>query len=287
MLKFKKYFNLLFGVFIEALGFSLFWEPNNLAATDVGGLSVIFNRLYNIDVSLFILIGNLVLIIISFIFLGRNKTLKTILGSLFLPLFVIITQKIAVYVNLDGVDVIILAVFGGILNGIGNGLVFKSGYTSGGTDILEDILCKYTHMSLGKSIMLIDGFVVLAGGLAFGVEPMIYSLIALIVMSVFSNRKLIGIDEDKVLLITTKNKEKIIQFITKNYNYGITIMDANGEFTHSESDFIMCSVSSKNYYRIKKDISNYEPSAFIVVLNSFDTNYIDKELRKNRRAKIS
>ena len=287
MLKFKKYLNLIIGVLIEALGFSLFWEPNNLAATDVGGLSVIFNRLYNVNVSLFILVGNLTLIIVSFIFLGKNKTLKTILGSILLPLFVIFTSSIAAYVNLDGVDVIILAALGGVLNGVGNGLVFKSGFTSGGTDILEDILCKYTHMSLGKSIMLVDGFVVLAGGLAFGVEPMIYSLIALLVMSIFSNRKLIGIDEDKILLITTKNKERVVNFILNNYSYGITILDANGEYTKSESDFIMCSVSSKNYYRIKTSINKFEPNAFIVVLNSFDTNYANKETRKNKRTKLS
>ena len=279
-MKIKKYIILMIGVIIEALSFVFFLDANNLCATDVGGLSVIFNRLYNIDVSLFILIGNLLLIIVSFIFLGRNKTLKTIFGSLAMPLVIYLSKPLVSLIDFSSIDVVLLAILGGITTGIGNGIVFKSGYTTGGTDIIEDIFTKYFKMSLGTAIIIVDGFVVLAGGLAFGIEPMIYSLLALIMMSVFSNRKLIGIDEDKILLITTKNKKKIIDFMTKSYQYGITIMDAVGQYKKDESDFIMCSVPSRNYYKIKKSIKLEDPTAFIVVLNSYDTKYSHKDERK-------
>ena len=287
MVKFKKYIDLIIGVYLEALGYVFFLEPNNLAATDVGGLAVIFQKLYNMETSLFILIGNLLLIIVSFIFLGKIKTLKTILGSLLLPFFVYLTEPLASFFDLSTVDVIVMAILGGILTGAGYGMIFKSGYTSGGTDIIEDIFCEYFKMPIGTSVLLVDGFVVLAGGLAFGIEPMLYSIIALLMMSSFSNRKYIGIAEDKLLLITTKKKQLVIDFITEHYNYGITIMDANGAYTNTESDFVMCSVSSKNYYRIKKAIQKIEPNAFIVVLNSYDTNYMDKEKRKKIKSKYS
>ena len=283
MIKFKKYVTLIFGVLIEAIGFSFFLEPNNLSATDVGGLSIIFERLYNIDISIFILISNLLLIVISFIMLGKKNTINTILGSLLLPLFIGITKQLTPMIDLSNVDMIVIAIFGGVLTGIGNGIIFKSGFTSGGTDIIEDILCKYVHISLGKSIILVDGFVVLCGGLAFGLEPMMYSILALVTMSLFSTRKLIGVSEDKILMITTKNKKKMVKFITDNYNYGVTIMDANGAYTNKESDFIMCSVSTKSYYRIKKSLKELDPNSFIVVLNSYETNYVDKEIRRRRK----
>lgn len=279
-MKIKKYIILLIGVIIEALSFVIFLDANNLCATDVGGLSVIFNRLYNIDTSLFILIGNLLLIIVSFVFLGRHKTIKTIFGSIAMPLVIFISKPLVSLIDFSSIDVVLLAVLGGITTGIGNGIVFKSGYTTGGTDIIEDIFTKYFKMSLGTAIMIVDGFVVIAGGLAFGIEPMIYSLIALIMMSVFSNRKLIGIDEDKILLITTKNKKKVIDYMTKHYQYGLTIMDAVGRYQNSESDFIMCSVSSRNYYKIKKALASVEPNAFIIILNSYDTKYAHKDERK-------
>ncbi|MBR1416687.1 MAG: YitT family protein [Bacilli bacterium] len=283
MLKYKKYINLIIGVLIESLGFSLFLEPNNLSATDVSGLAVIFHKLYNVNIALFVLIGNLLLIIVSFIFLGKKKTLKTILGSLLLPFFIYVEEMFVYMIDFSQIDVMLLAILGGVFVGIGNGLIFRSGYTSGGTDIIEDIFTKYFHMSLGKSIMFVDGFVVLAGGLAFGIEPMIYSMLALFMMSTFSNRKLIGIDEDKIMLITTKNKKQIIDFMTTHYQYGITIMDAEGAFTKTESDFIMCSVSSKNYYKIKKSLKKEDPTSFIIVLNSYDTNYINKDYRHSAK----
>ena len=287
MNKVKKYLTLVFGVLIEAIGFSLFLEPNNLSATDVSGLSIIFERLYNVDISIFILISNLLLIVVSFIMLGKKNTINTIVGSLLLPLFISLTHPLSSIIDLSGIDMIVISVIGGVLMGVGNGIIFKSGFTSGGTDIIEDILCKYAHISLGKSIMLIDGFVVLCGGLAFGIEPMMYSILALATMSLFSTRKLIGIDEDKILMITTKNKKKMIKYITDNYSYGATIMDANGAYTHEESDFIMCSVSTRSYYKIKNSLKELDPKSFIVVLNSYETSYTDKDIRKKKKRRLS
>ncbi len=278
----NKYLHLIVGVFIEALGFTLFLKPNNLAATDVSGLALIFNKVFNINISIFVLICNILLIFVSYLCLGKEKTIKTILGSLLLPLFISLTANISSIINFEGVDTLILAIMGGIFSGLGNGIVFKTGYTSGGTDIIEDIYCKYYKITLGKSILIVDGFVVLLGGFVFGIEKMLYSMIALLMMSMFSNKKLIGVDEDKVLLITTKQKKLVTKYIIDNYHYGVTILDGVGRFSKKESDFIMCSVASRNYYRIKKDIIKLEPNAFIVVLNSYETKYIDKEIRKRR-----
>ena len=278
----NKYLHLIVGVFIEALGFTLFLQPNNLAATDVSGLALIFNKVFNLNISMFVLICNILLIFVSYVCLGKEKTIKTILGSLLLPLFISLTTNISTIINFEGVDTLVLAIMGGIFSGLGNGIVFKTGYTSGGTDIIEDIYCKYYKITLGKSILIVDGFVVLLGGFVFGIEKMLYSMIALLMMSMFSNKKLIGVDEDKVLLITTKQKKLVTKYIIDNYHYGVTILDGVGRYSKKESDFIMCSVASRNYYRIKKDINKLEPNAFIVVLNSYETKYIDKEIRKRR-----
>ena len=172
---------------------------------------------------------------------------------------------------------------GGIFSGIGNGIIFKTGYTSGGTDIIEDIYCQYYKITLGKAILIVDGFVVLMGGFVFGIEKMMYSMLALLMMSLFSNKKLIGVDEDKIMLITTKKKKMVTKYITDNYHFGVTIMDAVGRYSHKESDFIMCSVASRSYYQIKEEIKLLEPNAFIVVLNSYETKYINKDERLKRK----
>lgn len=280
-----KYFNLILGVILEAIGVVFFFEPNNLAATDVSGLAVIFQELFNFNVPLFVLIGNVLLLIVCYIFLGKNKTIKTILGSLLLPVAIYFLQPLVQFVDFSNVDIIALASIGGIASGAGYGLIFKAGYTSGGTDIIEDILCCYAKVPLGTSVMLVDGMVVVFGGLVFGLESMIYSLIALILMSIFSDRKVIGISEDKILMITTKNKEKLVDYITNNYHYGVTIMDSKGAYTNDDNDLILCSVSSKNYFKIKNDLESIDKKAFVVVLNSYETKYAHKDIRKNKKKK--
>ena len=279
----NKYIKLIVGVFIEALGFTLFLQPNNLAATDVSGLALIFNKIYDVNISIFVLVCNILLIFVSYKCLGKEKTLKTLLGSFLLPLFILLTSNVSTIINFDGVDTFVLAIMGGILSGIGNGIVFKTGYTSGGTDIIEDIYCQYYKITLGKAIIIVDGFVVILGGFVFGIEKMMYSMVALLMMSIFSNKKLIGVDEDKIMLITTKKKKQVTKYITENYHFGVTIMDAVGRYSHKESDFIMCSVSSRSYYQIKEDIKLFEPNAFMVVLNSYETKYINKEKRLRRK----
>lgn len=283
MTKLKSYFNLILGIIIGAIAFNVFLEPYNLAATDVSGLAVIFNRIYNVDIFTFIMIGNLLLLIASFLVLGKKATINTILGSVLSPIVIYLTSPITKYIDLSSIDHIVIAIIGGILTGIGSGLVFKSGFTTGGTDILEDILCKYFKMTIGTAILIADGFVVLCGGLTFGLEPMFYSMISLIMIGIFSNRQVIGIGEDKIFLITTKKKREVIKFLTTYYNYGVTIMDANGGYTGRASDFIMCSITSSNYYRIKKEILSIDPDSFMVIVDSYDTSYIEKEKRKKKK----
>lgn len=283
MVKYKHYLKLVLGIIITSLGFNMFLLPNNLAATDISGISIIFKRLYGINISLFVLIVNIALIILAYFTLGKEKTYKTILGSILLPLFLYLTEPLSRIINLNDLDMIIIAALGGILIGLGYGLVFKSGYNSGGTCIIEEILSKYLKVTIGHSMLFVDGFVVLAGGLAFGIESMLYSALALVLISIYSNNKIIGINDDKLFLLTTKKKRETISYLKNNYHYGITIIDAEGGYTNSEQDVIMCSISTLNYYRIKNDLLDIDPNLFMIIINSYDTNYINKDARKNRK----
>ena len=139
----KRWISFLTGIFIVAFSFNLFCVPNNLASSGIGGLSIVVGNFIDIDKSLFVGVVNIFLIIISYVFLGKSNTYKTIVGSLVYPVFLKITSSITGYIDLSGVDLLIKAVMGGIITGYGLGLVFKPGYTTGGTDIIEAILVKY------------------------------------------------------------------------------------------------------------------------------------------------
>lgn len=279
----KKWINFLIGIFIVAFSFNLFCVPNNLASSGIGGLSIVVGNFIDIDKSLFVGVINIFLIIISYIFLGKDNTYKTIVGSLVYPIFLKITSFLTAYIDLTSVDLLIKAVMGGIVTGYGLGLVFKSGYTTGGTDIIEAILCKYLKLSMDRAIILIDGIVVILSGLVFGLEHLIYALVLLIFQSIYSNQFMLGLKEDKILYINSKKSKEIMEFLKETYNYGITILNSKGGFSKEEKQLLVVAIRYNFYLEIKEAVLLIDPKAFITVCNSYETIYINKDERKGLR----
>lgn len=278
-----RYIRVLLGTLIFALSFNIFLAPDSLAATGVSGLSLVVNHFVNIDTSIFILVVNTFLILLSFIFLGKDATIKTILGSLLVPIFMKLTSNITSYIDISGVDLLIKSIIGGITSGYGLGLVFKSGYTTGGTDIIDAIVVKYLHMSMDNAIIMVDGIVVLLSGCVFGLEHLIYAIIILVLIGNFSNRFMLGINDDKVMFITSDKYQEIKTFLTKNYHYGITMLEATGGFSMKKRKVLMVSIRFSFYVEIRDAILAIDPDCFISVCDSYETVYINKERRKRQK----
>lgn len=276
----KKWINFLIGIFIVAFSFNLFCVPNNLASSGIGGLSIVVGNFIDIDKSLFVGVVNIFLIIISYVFLGKSNTYKTIVGSLVYPVFLKITSSITGYIDLSGVDLLIKAVMGGIITGYGLGLVFKSGYTTGGTDIIEAILGKYLRLPMDKAIIIVDGVVVILSGIVFGIEHLIYALIFLLFQSIYSNQFMLGLKEDKILYINSLKSKEITEFLKETYNYGITILKSKGGFSKDKRQILVVAIRYSFYLEIKRAIMMIDPKAFITVCNSYEAIYINKDERK-------
>lgn len=279
----KKWIKFILGITIVAFSFNLFCVPDNLASTGIGGLSIVINNFIKIDTSLFVGVVNIFLIILSFIFLGKDDTYKTILGALIYPVMLKLTSYITGLIDLSSVDLLIKAIIGGIINGVGLGMVFKTGYTTGGTDIIESILGKYLKISMDKAIIMVDGVVVALTGLVFGVEHLIYAFVILIFQSIYSNQFMLGIKEDKILYINSRKNKEIRKFLSETYNYGITILKGRGGYSNRSNDILVVSIKSKFYLEIKEVILLIDNKAFITVCDSYETVYVNKEERKNKK----
>lgn len=279
----KKWIKFILGITIVAFSFNLFCVPDNLASTGIGGLSIVINNFIKIDTSLFVGVVNIFLIILSFIFLGKDDTYKTILGALIYPIMLKLTSYITGLIDLSSVDLLIKAIIGGIINGVGLGMVFKTGYTTGGTDIIESILGKYLKISMDKAIIMVDGIVVVLTGLVFGVEHLIYAFVILIFQSIYSNQFMLGIKEDKILYINSRKNKEIRKFLSETYNYGITILKGRGGYSNRSNDILVVSIKSKFYLEIKEVILLIDNKAFITVCDSYETVYVNKEERKNKK----
>ena len=267
-IKVKKYLSILIGLLFIAIAFNLFLSPYNYVTGGVSGLSIVVNHLIDVNESVFMFIMNLVLIGVSYFFLGKEKTKNTILGSLLFPVFVSMTEGIGNVIVLD-LDPFIVACLGGILSGYGYGLVFQNNYTTGGTDILNQMMEKYFHIPMSKSILYVDGLIVFLGGFTFGVTNLMYSLIALALISYLSNNTQLGINKHRILYITSSRVEQIRSYLVSE-GYDATILHTQGGYSKRKRKILFSSVHENDYYRIRQDMLRIDPRIFIVVTNAYE-----------------
>ena len=279
-LKFLKYINkkaykkrllqFITGCFIISVAYNMFIAPNDLVPGGVGGIAIIINNLFGINNALSVLILNITLLITSYFLLGKEKTKASILGSILFPIFISLTEYIHVYFQLDTSKLLLNAIFGGMLYGFGAGLVFKAGFTTGGTDIVNQIISKYFKTSLGKSMLFSDGLIVLCSGLVFGINSMLYSIIILYIISLMSDRVVLGTSDNKMFYIVTKKDEEVKEFILKYLNHGVTIFKGKGGYSKNNENVLMAVLPTKDYYRLKEGINEIDKDAFFIVTDSYE-----------------
>ena len=266
----KRTIEFIIGCFLIALAYNIFVVPNNLVPGNVGGLAVIFNRLFNISNSIVILILNIFLLILSYILLGKEKTKATILGSLLLPVFVSLTENINIWLQIDTSQVLLSSIFGGIIYGFGAGIVFKAGFTTGGTDIINQIICKYGKTSMGKSMLMSDGLIVLLSGVVFEINNMMYSILMLYIISLMADRVVLGVSESKMFMIVTDKEEEVRKFILKELGQKITVFNAHGGYKKKLENVIMTVLPTKDYYLLKEGIKTIDENAFYIITDSYE-----------------
>ena len=266
----KRLISFILGSLILAISYNLFLAPNKLVAGGVSGIAIILNSLFKIDHFIVILSLNISLLILRYFLLGKEKTRASILGSLVFPFFIKLTSDIGQIIDIDTSQLLISAVFGGVLYGLGIGMIFKAGYTSGGTDILNQILNKYFKLSIGKSMLYTDGTITLSSALVFGTNKMMYAIIVLYIVSIMSDRVILGISDSKAFYIVTDEEKAIKDYILKYLNHGVTVFNAKGGYAKEKQNVLMCVLPTKDYYRLKTGILEIDPEAFFVVTDAYE-----------------
>jgi len=269
-INFKRCLQLLFGVTIMALAFNIFILPHNFVYGGVSGVSIITQELFGLDPSTVILVLSIILLVISYFALGKEKTAASVLGSILFPIAVKLTSNVRVFLDFDISQPLLSAIFGGVIVGLGAGLVYKAGFTSGGTDILNQILSKYLKMSMGKSIIMSDGFILLSGTFIFGINNFMYALIVLYLISIMTDRVLLGISDSKAFYIVTEKEKEVRNFVINNLSHGVTIFEARGGYNNKKQKVLFCVIPTKEYFKLKEGISLIDEQAFFVVTDAYE-----------------
>ncbi|MEG1892833.1 MAG: YitT family protein [Bacilli bacterium] len=262
------------GVLLLAFCYNLFLLPNDFVIAGLSGVSLVVHKLTGLNPTIFIYISSFILIVISFIFLGFEKTKYTIIGSILYPLMITFTAPFVVYL-IDYVsfsDTILTVLFAGVLFGIGSGLVYKCGFTTGGNDVLMQIMNKHFKISETKALMFMNVIVIGFGVAIFGFEKGVYSIIIMFISSLLIDKIIYGISESKLFYVFSKDARKLKKAIFEEFETGYTILPTKGGYSHTNGNLIMVVVTNRDYYKFKTKILELDPKAFFIISDCYEVN---------------
>ena len=272
----KRYMMLVLGTLIVAFAFNLFFLRYNIVCFGVSGISIVLSK-FGINPSMFIMLANLFLIIISYFFLGVEDVKNQIVGALIYPVFVELTMKVTNLIDLGSLEMIVIAVIGGVLAGIGDGLIYKSGYSTGGTDVIGLLVCKYSKISMGSAMMFVNVAIIALGKVAFSWEIVMYAIVVAYLISVATDKILLGISNSKAFyIVVDRNKDDIVnEFLLSLPGVGSTIIDANGGYSNDKQTLILAVAPTKMYFVIKEGLKEIDKNIFYLVCDSYEVSSKD------------
>lgn len=255
------YISILIGSAIVAIAFNVFLLPNEVASGGVSGISTILKGLFGWTPAFVQWAFNIPLFIAGIILLGKNFGIKTAVGTIFLPFVVYLSANWEPWT----LNPLLGAIFGGIGVGTGIGIVFRGQASTGGTDLAAQIITKYTGFTLGTSVALIDGMIVLAAAIVFDIEKGLYALIGLYLTTKTIDLVQVGFGRSKLVYIITNKQVEMRDAIYEEIDRGVTKLTATGGYTETEKPIIMVVVHQTEFTRLKQLVKTVDSSAFVIV----------------------
>ena len=260
-------------ILINAILYNLFLLPLNLVTGSTSGVATITNHLYNISPSIMILLLSIACSIFSLMYVGFKRTLGTLIASLVYPLLVELTSFLngTIVINSPD-DMFLVVIFAGVLSGIANGLMYKTGYSNGGFPVISQYLYEEYKISIAKSSLIINMSIVLLGGFFFGTANVMYAIIFLYINEIIMKKILLGINNNKAFYIITSEEEKTKEFLVKELKHNITIFDVKGGVFEKKRKIILSVIPSREYYKVTELIKRIDKDAFFIVTDSYEVS---------------
>lgn len=257
-----EYTGITIGTIFMGIALNLFLEPHLIAPGGVTGFAIVIKRLINIDIDITNLVINIPLFIAGVLILGKSFGAKTLYATIALSACIRFLPHYSATEN-----VLLAAIFGGVLIGIGLGIVFKFGGTTGGTDLGGAILNNYfKRFSTSSFMMIIDLFVVIfAAVVNKKLETALYSIIALYILVKVIDQIIEGLGYAKAFFIISSKPNEIGETILKEINRGVTVLKGRGMYTGKDREVLMCVINRAQIAKLKEVVHSIDNKAFIMV----------------------
>lgn len=257
------------GILVMAAGIYFFKFPNHFSTGGVTGIAIVLGHyIPSVSPATLVTIINIFLLILGFAVLGRSFGIRTVYASLLLSGTLELLEAVCPMSAPMTSQPLVELMFAVGLPAVGSAILFNLGASSGGTDILAMILRKYTAMNIGIALLCSDIVITVSACFAFGMETGLFSILGLIIKSLFMDLVTDNLKTKKCFQIITSDPVPIEQFITKNLHRGATRLHGEGSFTHEGKTVLLTVVSRHEAVLLRNYIRTQDPAAFLIITSS-------------------
>lgn len=257
---------ILLGSFLFAASVNVFTAPNNIVPGGLTGLGTIINYLTAIPIGTIIIVLNIPIFICAYKIKGFRYIAKTLAATLVSSVMIDIT---AVFLPVYHGDIVLTVILAGVLSGLGLSLIFMRGATTGGTDLIANLLsAKFRHIPIGRLILLVDFVIIALSAVVYGnIETPMYSTLIIFIMSRVIDGVLYGSSRGhgKMMFIISPKNDIIAEKIMSELERGVTIIPSKGAYTKNDGFVLLCAVSKQEVYRTYDMVYAIDGKAFIMV----------------------
>ncbi|MCG7379584.1 YitT family protein [Paenibacillus sp. ACRSA] len=258
--------SIILGSFLIAVAFNLFLLPNQIASGGVSGLSILGDEWLGLEPAYTQWAINIPLLIAGFLLIGKQYGIRSVLGSIVLPLFVYLTKDWSI----PTANPLLGSLYGGIGVGLGIGIVYRGRGSTGGMSILARIVQKYSGLSYSICVVIMDATVIIMAAFVLSLEQSLYALIGLYVTGKVIDAVEMGLGYSKVAYIISNQIEPITKVILEDLDRGLTKLEAKGGYTDDQRTVLMVVVGQNEVPRLKTLIRSVDPSAFVIISNAHE-----------------
>ena len=268
--KIKEYLLITAGVMLVVVGVYFFKFPNNFSIGGVTGIAILLSRIFGPEISsgTLVLIINIVLLIIGYIFLGRSFGNRTAYGSILMSVSLRLLETIVPMEGPMTTEPLLELAFAVILPAVGAAILFNIGSSTGGTDIIAMLLRKYSSIDIGRALLITDFLLTVAVFFVFDIQTGLLSILGLLLKTTLVDIVIESMNLNKYFTIICENPEPICDFILHKLHRSATVIDAQGAFTHSHKRIILAVMNRTQAVNLRKFIKQTEPEAFLLITNT-------------------
>ena len=253
---------IVLGTAIMAFAIKNIYDPVSMVTGGVSGLAIIFKEMWGVPLWLTNTLLNVPLFAAAYFIMGWKFIKRTLFATVLLSLFLYVLPV----VNLTDSDMLLSALFGGILSGIGTGLLFLVGCTTGGTDMLAVLIQRAVpYYTVAQVMQVLDGMIVAAGALVFGIPAAPYAVVAIFCPAKVADGIIEGLKFSKQAYIISDQYEEIAQAVMSRMGRGVTSLEARGMYSGQEKKVLFCVVSKKELVELRQITAEFDPRAFMIV----------------------